>query len=78
MASAAQSDTPTQSPKLDRFVRLPEVRRITGLCTTTIYTRMARNEFPKQISCGGRAIAWLESDLIAWQQRILKQQVHKN
>ncbi|WP_028454606.1 helix-turn-helix transcriptional regulator [Chitinilyticum litopenaei] len=78
MAATAQSHSSTHPAKLDRFVRLPEVRRITGLCTTTIYARIARNEFPKQISCGGRAVAWLESDLIAWQQRILDQQTNKN
>lgn len=50
----------------DSFVRLPEVRRRTGLSTATIYRKMDRGEFPKRKQLSVNAVAWYESDLNAW------------
>ncbi len=49
-----------------RFIRLPEVVERTGLARSTIYLRVAEGTFPKQISIGARAVAWLESDIEDW------------
>jgi prophage regulatory protein len=52
-------------------LRLPGVKRITGLSRSTIYLRIAEGTFPKPISLGDRAVGWLEDDLQMWlQQRI--------
>ncbi len=46
------------------LLRLPAVKARTGLSRSTIYLRMSRGEFPKQISLGGaRAVGWLESEI---------------
>jgi len=50
----------------NRLLRLPEVRALVGLSTTTIYTRMSRGEFPKPISLGGRLVAWVQADIQTW------------
>jgi prophage regulatory protein len=50
----------------DSFVRLPEVRRRTGLSTATIYRKMERGEFPMKRQLSINAVAWYESDLNAW------------
>jgi len=48
------------------FIRLQEVRRITGLCTTTIYARAARGEFPRQIKIGPKSVAWVKAEVMNW------------
>lgn len=49
-----------------KILRLPEVKESTGLSRSTIYLRMANNEFPQPISLGGRAVGWLEQDIDEW------------
>lgn len=48
------------------FLRLPEVRRRTGLSRATIYARIAADEFPAPVSLGARAVAWIDADISAW------------
>jgi prophage regulatory protein len=50
----------------DSFIRLPEVRRRTGLSTATIYRKMERCEFPSKVQLSVNAVAWYESDLNRW------------
>ena len=49
-----------------KFIRLPEVKNKTGLSRSSIYLRMSNGEFPRSISLGSRAIAWLEADIEQW------------
>ena len=54
-----------------RFLRLPEVREMTGLSTSTIYRWMTEGTFPKQIAIGANSVVWWESDVTKWmEQRI--------
>ena len=48
------------------LIRLPEVKQRTGLSRSTIYAKLAKNEFPKSIPLGERAIAWRQSDIDQW------------
>lgn len=48
------------------MIKLPEVRRITGLGTTSIYNKMASNEFPRQVKLGIHGVAWVKAEVIAW------------
>jgi prophage regulatory protein len=50
----------------DRFLRLPEVMRLTGLSRSSIYLHIADGHFPKQINLGRRCTAWLESEINNW------------
>lgn len=58
------------APRLTRFLRRDEVERLTGLKRTALRDMCTNHEFPRPIklSDSGRAIGWLESDLLAWQQ----------
>ncbi|MBV1870194.1 MAG: AlpA family transcriptional regulator [Gammaproteobacteria bacterium] len=47
-------------------LRLPEVKKRTGLSRSSIYLRITNNEFPDSISLGGRAVGWLEEDIDEW------------
>jgi prophage regulatory protein len=57
------------SQQIERFYRLAAVETITGVRRTKINEMIAAGAFPRPVplSDGGRAIAWLESELIAWQ-----------
>lgn len=48
------------------ILRLPAVKERTALSRSTIYLRIANNEFPAPISLGGRAVGWLEEDINNW------------
>jgi len=48
------------------ILRLPKVKTQTGLSRSSIYQRIAEDNFPKQINLGGRAVGWLESDIQNW------------
>lgn len=48
------------------FIRLPEVRRLTGLSTSSIYEKTTSGSFPKQVKLGPRAVAWVKAEVNAW------------
>ena len=51
--------------------RIEEVTSRTGLARSTIYYKMARDEFPQSISLGLRATAWIAEEVTEWiEQRI--------
>ena len=50
-----------------KLLRRPEVLLKTGIGgTSTLYDWMARGEFPRPVALGARAVAWRESDVLAW------------
>lgn len=54
---------------LNRMYRFSDLSQFVGLRRTQIKALVKEGKFPKpiQVSDGGRAVAWLEADLIAWQ-----------
>jgi prophage regulatory protein len=54
------------------FIRLPEVRRLTSLGTTKIYEMANKGQFPKQVKLGGRSVAWVKSEVLAWSHARVK------
>jgi predicted DNA-binding transcriptional regulator AlpA len=60
--------------KPGRFLRLPMVEAKTGLKRTAIREAEARGEFPQSflLSDGGRAKAWSEAEIDAWQEARIK------
>lgn len=48
------------------FIRLPEVLKLVGFKTSKIYEMAKAGEFPKQVKLGGRSVAWVKSEVIAW------------
>jgi prophage regulatory protein len=62
-------DEALERVRLDRFLRRPEVERVTGLGRSTIYNKMASGEFPKPIPISGGAVGWLESEIATWQEK---------
>ena len=50
----------------DRFLREPEVRKVTGLSRVTRWRMENRGEFPKRRRISPNAVAWLSSEVQAW------------
>lgn len=49
-----------------RLIRLKEVIDCTGLARSTIYKYIDEGIFPKSVSLGDRAVAWVESEIQEW------------
>ena len=49
-----------------RFMRLPEVKSVTGLSRSHIYDLISRGEFPRQYKLSGRVSGWLDSEIRDW------------
>ncbi|MEA5673252.1 AlpA family transcriptional regulator [Pseudomonas sp. MH2] len=60
------------SAENDRFLRLKEVMRITGLGRNTIYTRMRDGTFPRQVHLGPKSVAWLQSAISQWMESVVE------
>lgn len=51
-----------------RFIRIRKVTDICGLGKSTIYDMVKHNRFPKPVRLGPKAVAWIETDVIQWQE----------
>jgi len=63
------------APRLNKFYRLRQVEEYAGLKRTAIDEMVKAGEFPRPIPLNdsGRAVGWLECELIEWQlSRIAK------
>ena len=48
------------------FLRLPEVKAVTGLSKTSIYELVRDKSFPAPVRLGPRAVAWVRSEVRQW------------
>ena len=48
------------------FLRLPEVKAITGLSKTSLYALIRDRSFPAPIHLGPRAVAWVRDEVRQW------------
>jgi prophage regulatory protein len=55
-------NTPKQNVRL---IRLAEVKRRTGLSTSSIYLALQRGEFPRRVklNAAGTMVGWVESEI---------------
>ena len=54
------------SEKHPKLLRLADVRARVPYSRSTIYQLISEGKFPKPISLGARAVAWLEDEISAW------------
>ncbi|EHK8985498.1 AlpA family transcriptional regulator [Vibrio vulnificus] len=60
-----------------RLIRLNEVLGMTGLSRSCMYRFIEANQFPAQVPLGGRAVAWVESEVQEWiTQRVENRHFH--
>jgi prophage regulatory protein len=55
-------------PPLHKVIRLRDLPNFVGLQRTQVEQLIAEGRFPKPVRLSTRRIAWLESEIIAWQQ----------
>ena len=48
-----------------RLIRLPQVKAMVGLGTTSVYDKIKKGEFPRQVKLG-RLSGWVESEVQDW------------
>lgn len=51
---------------MNRFIRLNEVKALTGLGRSTIYKYINLGTFPNSVKLGARSVAWIEAEVMAW------------
>jgi prophage regulatory protein len=51
---------------VNEVLRLPDVKRRTGLSRSSIYLRVSQGDFPRPIPLGERAVGWLAEEVSAW------------
>jgi prophage regulatory protein len=53
------------------ILRLPDVKKRTGLSKSSIYLKIQQGDFPRPIALGIKAVGWLEQEIQTW----LEQQI---
>ena len=53
------------------FIRKPVVLKMTGLPYSTLDYMIKNGTFPTQVKLSERSVAWVESEVKAWQQSLL-------
>ncbi len=55
------------------FLRLPEVKAVTGLSKSSVYALIRANSFPAPVRLGPRTVAWVRSEIKEWAtERVLR------
>ena len=65
----APHQTANRSPGITddvTFIRLPEVKAVTGLSKTSLYALIKEKRFPAPVRLGPRAVAWVKSEIRQW------------
>lgn len=68
MGTPHMKANPSAHPrKPEKYLRLPAVESVVGFKKSAIYEGMRAGTFPLCIRITARAVAWRESDIVAWQ-----------
>jgi predicted DNA-binding transcriptional regulator AlpA len=59
------SATPDDPDDLS-FLRLPDVKAVTGLSKTSLYAMIREKSFPAPVRLGPRSVAWVKSEIRRW------------
>lgn len=54
-----------------RLIRVPEVLSRVGFSRTTLYERIKAGSFPDRVKIGLRSVAFVESDIDAWIEKVI-------
>ena len=50
----------------DRLLRIGEVLEVAAISKSVLYEMVARNEFPRAVRIGRRAVGWRQGDIKDW------------
>ena len=57
---------------LKQIYRFPEVMKLNGLSRSSIYLAISKEEFPKPIKIGRRAVGWPNDVIEKWVQKLME------
>jgi prophage regulatory protein len=57
----------------DSILRLPDVKKYTGLSRSEIYRREGLGQFPKRVPIGARSVGWVSGEVQAWIENRIKE-----
>jgi prophage regulatory protein len=60
----------------ERILRIGTVLQLTGLTRSTLYRKIQRGEFPKQIKLSERCAGWRQSAVNDWMRNPMFYSVH--
>lgn len=60
------SNSELAPPSGQRFMRRPEVQRLTSLSRSSLYRLIAAGEFPAPIRLSAVSVAWLATEVSLW------------
>lgn len=60
----------TTQAQIERLIRYRELESLIGLKKSAIYDMMKAGTFPEPVQISARAVAWKESEVIAWQNKL--------
>jgi prophage regulatory protein len=66
VSSSFQIDSGKDKMMTEKILRLRPMLSRTGLSRSMAYDLMAKDQFPRPIGLGARAVGWLESEIDAW------------
>lgn len=55
-----------------QIYRFPEVMKLTGLSRSSIYLAVSKEEFPKPIKIGRRAVGWPNDVIEKWVKKLME------
>jgi prophage regulatory protein len=62
---------------VERLIRIGEVKRLTGMSTTTLYRKISAKEFPRPVQLGAGARAWPLSEVQNWIAGLIELRGHQ-
>ena len=65
-ASPDSTRSPANAEAGTIFLRRQSVEQMTGLSRSSIYSFMARDQFPKPIPIGPKAVRWSSREILSW------------
>jgi len=60
----------------ERILRIGTVLQLTGLSRSTLYRKIQRGEFPKQIKLSERCAGWRQTSVHTWMRNPMFYSVH--
>lgn len=67
MQTQEQNPQPQDAQHIE-YIKLPEVKTLTGMGTTFIYSKAKSGKFPRQVKLGSRSVGWIKSEVLQWNQ----------
>ena len=64
--TAPQVAHEVSSSSRKKFLRLTQVKESTGLSRSSIYRKIASDEFPRPVRLGPKSVAWIEGEIQQW------------